>query len=178
LPTDRLDMRPTSRSADSETDALSAALLRGRSFTARQRRQLRKEILLLRAALERAEVAEAGAEIRRSFQSLHWLKSLLPAWAGGKRPGTGAAGALSGLLSDHPLLASLVSFAVSRSVRRLLARAGGPAAKAGAIALAGWTLWKTWRAVRTPASHGADDEDATQSDFDADFDAGQEIGVD
>ncbi|BBO59344.1 hypothetical protein [Mycoavidus sp. B2-EB] len=39
---------------------------------------MRKELLLIRAELERAELVEAGAALHKKFSYFSWLKGLLP----------------------------------------------------------------------------------------------------
>lgn len=149
-------MAPTTprNNAQSATppDPLSAAMLRGHRFTARQQRHLRKEILLLRAAVERADIAETSAELRHTFAHFGWLKWLAPAWTVGRAE----VGAIGGLMKEYPLLASLASVVLSAPLRRIAARVGGPAAKLGAVALAGWTIYKVWRSTRADAAEASD----------------------
>jgi len=158
-------MAPTP--SDTSPDALAAALLRHRGFTPRQQRHLRKEILLLRAAVERAEVAEASAELRYKFTHFSWLKWLSPAWAVGKAE----VGAIGGLMKDYPLLASLASLVLSAPLRRVAARVGGPAVKLGTVALAAWTIVKVWRSTQTPDAHGANDNTQGHTEHDAESQA-------
>ncbi len=138
----------TDATSSTSPDPLSAALLRGHRFTPRQQRHLRKEILLLRAAVERAEIAETSAELRHKFTHLGWLKWLAPAWTVGRAE----VGALGGLMKEYPLLASLASIVLSGPLRRVAARVGGPAAKLGTVALAAWTIYKVWCSTQDDAA--------------------------
>lgn len=143
-------------------DTLSEDLLRGRHFSPRQLRLLRKEMLMLRAAVERAEVAEAGAELRHRFSHFGWLKWLAPSWAIGKTE----LGGLGTLMKKYPIASSLASFAMSSGIRRTAAFVAKPAAKLGVVAFAGWSVWKVWQSLKDSAvatGTGAEPADADRS---------------
>lgn len=118
--------------------------MNSRHFSPRQLRILRKEMLLLRASVERAEVAQAGCELRRKFSHFGWLKWLAPTWAVGKTE----LGNLSSIISKYPMLSSVLSLAMSTSLRHTAVRLVKPAAKLGVVAFAGWSVWKVWRSVQ------------------------------
>ena len=137
----------------SREHAIPDELLRSRHFSPRQLRLLRKEILLLRSDLERAELVQASAELRYKVSHFGWLKWLAPGWAFGRQELSG----LSTLMKKYPLLSSVVSLVVSGPVRRAANRYAGPAAKLGGMALAGWSIWKIWQSIQTPDNTEAAD---------------------
>lgn len=121
-------------------------MLHGRSGTV-QNRALRKQLLLLRSDVERAECIEAAVELRDSMTSLRWLKLLL----------TGASGRgvfkwlehfngdLSSLVSHHPLVSSLASLALAKPLRTLLFKTAKPLLKWGAVGLVAWKAYRFWK---------------------------------
>jgi len=142
-------------SADSTANALFDRGLDARHFTPRQLRMLRKEILTLRAAVERAEISEAAQELRGKLTRFGWVKWLLPRWTGVQ----GQWGPVGNLLKQYPMLSSLASMAISGRVRHLAFRLVRPIAKFGLVGLAGWTIWQVWHTIGKP-SHGTADDTA------------------
>jgi len=141
-------------------------ILNSQHFSPRQLRLLRKEILLLRAAVERAEVTQAGAELRYTLTHFRWLKWLAPTWAFG----VSELGGLGAIMQKYPMLSSLASIAMSGSIRRTAAHLTKPAAKLGIVAFAGWSVWKVWQSRQggesdsTEAGAAANDQTITVND--------------
>jgi hypothetical protein len=127
-----------------------------RHFSPRQLRILRKEMLVLRASVERAEVAQAGQELRRKFTHFGWLKWLAPTWAAG----TTELGNLGSIMSKYPMLSSVLSLAMSTGLRHTALRLVKPAAKVGVAAFAGWSAWKVWRSVQSGEFDVASERDS------------------
>ena len=142
-------------SADSSANSLFSQGLDVRHFTPRQLRLLRKEILSLRAAVERAEISEAAQELRGKLTRFGWVKWLLPRWAG--IPGQW--GPLGNVMKQYPMLSSLASMVISGRIRHLAFRLARPAAKLGLLGLAGWTIWEVSRSI-FKQSRGADEDAA------------------
>src|ERR1700730_2616357 len=95
----------TSRAGDS----LLSSARRTSHFTPRQLRLLRKEVLSLRAAVERAEITQASQELRGTLSRFSWIKWLLPRWPGSK----GDMGQFGALFKRYPLISSLASMVLS-----------------------------------------------------------------
>jgi hypothetical protein len=127
-------------------DILLSGKFDGRHFTPRQLRLLRKEMLSLRAAVERAEISHATHELRGTLLRFSWIKWLMPRWMGV----AGERGAISVLLKQYPLLGSLASIALNGPLRNMAVRLARPGLKVGIAALTGWSLWQVWQAVKTP----------------------------
>ncbi len=122
-----------------------------RPMSATQHRALRKELLILRSDVERLEFAQAGAELRQAVTHFKWLKLLLPNFSGGPlgRSAKGVNASLNTLVSQYPLISSIVSAALARPMRSLLGAGLKPAIKWGALGLAGWGAYQAWRQMRS-----------------------------
>ena len=144
--------RPPPLSARQEDTIPEELLLNSRHFSPRQLRVLRKEILMLRTAVERAEVAQAGAELRQKFSHFGWLKWLAPTWT---TIGKSELGSLGAIMKKYPMLSSLASIAMSGSIRRTATQLVKPAAKLGVVAFAGWSVWKVWQSMQDDTPEAA-----------------------
>jgi hypothetical protein len=140
-------------SADPAANPLFDRGLDARHFTPRQLRLLRKEILTLRAAVERTEISEAAQELRGKLTRFGWVKWLLPRWTGIQ----GQWGPLGNLLKQYPMLSSLASMVISGRIRHMAFRLGRPIAKFGLVALAGWTIWQVWHSIGTRSRGTSED---------------------
>jgi hypothetical protein len=117
-----------------------------------QMRAVRKEVLLLRADVERAEFMKARVELQHEFKSFGWLKMLVPGLRGKRRKGGGRN--LNEILSDwiglHPLASSLVSMFLARILRRVrpsVAAGAKPLLKWGGLGLVAWTGYRLWKQI-------------------------------
>jgi len=110
-------------------------------------RAVRKELLLLRAEVERAEFVQARAELRRKFSNLSWLRLLVPGLGAvrSKRSERGVNATLSDWVWHHPLVSSLVSIALGKPLRATVAAAAKPVLKWGAVGAAAWAGLRAWR---------------------------------
>ncbi len=136
-----------------------------RSLGSRQMRSMRKELLLLRADVERAEFVQARADVRRSVENFSWLKLLLPRFVRtmSKGAGKGINATFSNWVSDHPLTSSLVSLVLAKPLRSTLAAGAKPLVKWGALAAAAWTSYRLLaRAIRRGREESEPETDSAQ----------------
>nr|WKF58436.1 hypothetical protein HUO10_002935 [Paraburkholderia busanensis] len=116
-------------------------------------RALRKELLLVRADVERMELAQATIELRQAVTHFSWLKFLVPGF-GGMRVGRGAkggmlnAGTIGALLKEYPLISSIASMVLAKPLRATIAAGAKPALKWGSLALAGWEAFRIWQQMK------------------------------
>ncbi|WP_107150472.1 DUF3318 domain-containing protein [Trinickia symbiotica] len=108
-----------------------------------QLRTVRKELLLLRAEVERSEFVRARAELHAKLERFGWLKLLLPRFGSAKTKasGKGFSATLSDLVS-HPLVGTLVSMLVAKPLRSKLSAGTKPLLKWGALGAAAWTGYR------------------------------------
>jgi hypothetical protein len=119
-----------------------------RDLSAPQLRALRKELLLLRADVERMEFAEAASELRQTVTHFRWLKFVLPGVAAlRERKGFG----IGTLLKEYPLVSSLISLVLAKPLRATFIRSARPALKWGSLAFAGWEAWRIWQQIKADA---------------------------
>ncbi len=109
-------------------------------------RAVRKELLLLRAEVERAEFVQARAEFHRKFANLGWLKLLVPGF-GGPRPKGGGRGANASIMYwvlNHPLASSVASLVLGKPIRATVAAGAKPLLKWGALGATAWAGVRLW----------------------------------
>ncbi|MGN6081905.1 DUF3318 domain-containing protein [Trinickia sp.] len=109
-------------------------------------RAVRKELLLLRAEVERAEFVQARAELRQKFSNLGWLKLLVPG-LGSVRPkgsGRGVNATIMDWVLNHPLASSVASLALGKPLRATIAAGAKPLLKWGALGSAAWAGLRLW----------------------------------
>jgi len=120
-------------------------------------RALRKRVLILRAAVERAQLAGNVEQLREAVS--------LPRMLGASLSKVGVAGAAStafALYRKYPLFGTVLSVAIRQLGRlvsgarpaprgRSLSRAAlGGAVKLGGAAAVGWLAWRWWQRQRPP----------------------------
>ncbi|PLZ00176.1 hypothetical protein CY652_22270 [Burkholderia sp. WAC0059] len=131
-----------------------------KELTTPQLRALRKELLVLRADVERAELSEALIDFREAVSKFSWLRLLLPA-IGGLRAGSKTAG-LGALLKQYPLLSSLASLLLAKPLGTGLISRAKPILKWAGLALTAWEGYRIWRQIRqeseTPDGESAGDD--------------------
>jgi hypothetical protein len=134
-------------------------------------RALRKELLLVRADVERMELAQATIELRQAVTHFSWLKFILPGF-GGMRVGRGSkasflnAGSIGALLKQYPLISSIASLLLAKPLRATIAAGAKPALKWGSLALAGWEAYRIWQQMkRDSATSAVDKESAVDSGY-------------
>ncbi|MDP9645105.1 DUF3318 domain-containing protein [Paraburkholderia strydomiana] len=132
-----------------------------RDLSAPHLRALRKELLLVRADVERMELAQATIELREAVTHFSWLKFIVPGF-GGLRMGTGSkanflnAGTIGALLKQYPLVSSIASLVLAKPLRATVAAGAKPALKWGGLALAAWEAYRVWQQIKgeSRASYG------------------------
>lgn len=111
-------------------------------------RAVRKELLLLRAEVERAEFVQARAELHRKFANLSWLKLLVPGLGlgrpRGRSAGHGGNGSITEWVFSHPLVSSLASVVLTKPLRATIAAGAKPLLKWGAVGAAAWAGLRAW----------------------------------
>ncbi|ASV97113.1 DUF3318 domain-containing protein [Paraburkholderia aromaticivorans] len=134
-------------------------------------RALRKELLLVRADVERMELAQATMDLRQAVTHFSWLKFILPGF-GGMRVGHGSktsflnAGSIGALLKQYPLISSIVSIILAKPLRATVAAGAKPVFKWGSLALAGWEAYRIWQQMkRDSAAAPGDKADSTDSGY-------------
>jgi hypothetical protein len=114
-----------------------------------QMRALRKELLMVRADVERMELAQATIELRQAVIHFSWLKFVLPGFASMRWGARGAAGkGIGALMKQYPLVSSLVSLLLARPLRTSVVATAKPVLKWGSLALAAWEAYRVWQQVR------------------------------
>ncbi|TDN67404.1 DUF3318 domain-containing protein [Paraburkholderia sp. BL10I2N1] len=121
-----------------------------KNLSAPHLRALRKELLLVRADVERAELVHAIVEVRRTVTHFSWLRFLVPGFGGmGRGSAKKGVGAVIGrLLKQYPLLSSLVSMLLAKPLRRTVAASAKPVLKWGSLAFAAWEAYRIWQQVK------------------------------
>lgn len=112
-------------------------------------RALRRELLVLRASLERAELASAVVELRQSLSVGQLIKRGAPLLAA-----EGGLLLVTRYLGRFPRLAGFARAVLGLDSRERAARARGGLARAMRIAAAvaaGWRLWQVARTLRRGA---------------------------
>jgi hypothetical protein len=132
---------------------------RAKDLSAPQLRAVRKELLLMRADVERAELARTVMDMRESVSSFRWLKLLVPGFgfARSGRSGKGMNAILSELVTQHPLISSLVSMVLAKPLRGALRATAKPALKWGGLGLALWEAYRIWRQIKEGQGEDAND---------------------
>lgn len=127
-----------------------------------QMRAVRKELLLLRAEVERAEFVQARAELHRKFVNLSWLKLLVPGFGLGRSRGKSAGGGVNGSITEwvfsHPLVSSLASVVLAKPLRAAVAAGAKPLLKWGAVGAAAWAGLRVWSQYSRKQREQAQDE--------------------
>jgi hypothetical protein len=143
-------MSQQTSSASSNTQQRRHEPVKGKSTP--QLRAIRKELLLLRADVERTEFMRARAELHQRFEHFGWLKMLV---SGKKRKGSsagaGAGRSINEILSDwvglHPLVGSLGSMLIAKLFRRRVAALTKPILKWGGLGVAAWAVIRMWSRI-------------------------------
>jgi Protein of unknown function (DUF3318) len=123
-------------------------------------RALRKELLLVRADVERMELAQATIELRQAVTHFSWLKFILPGF-GGMRVGKGPkasfinAGSVGALLKQYPLISSIASIVLAKPLRATVVAGAKPVLKWGSLGLAGWEAYRIWQQMKRDSAAAA-----------------------
>ncbi len=116
----------------------------------------------MRAGVERAEIATTIIELRTSVARFNWLRFLVPGRGRSHSRGLGAG--LGNLLTQYPLLSSLVSLVLTKPLRGRVFSAARPIIKWGAVAFAAWKVWRTWQQTQSQDSQAAGSESTETAD--------------
>lgn len=118
-------------------------------------RALRKELLLVRADVERMELAQATTDLREAVTHFSWLKMIVPGMGGMRVGGSGPkggnvlnAGSIGTLLKQYPLISSVASMLLSKQLRAGVAAGAKPALKWGGLGLVGWEAFRIWQQMK------------------------------
>jgi hypothetical protein len=136
-----------------------------RDLSAPHLRALRKELLLVRADVERMELAQATIELRQAVTHFSWLKFILPGFGGirmgsGSKAGVFNAGSIGALVKQYPLISSIASLVLAKPLRATIAAGAKPALKWGSLALAGWEAYRIWKQIKNDATAATRTEEA------------------
>jgi hypothetical protein len=114
-----------------------------------QMRALRKELLIVRAEVERMELAQATVELRQAVIHFSWLKFLVPGFSSMRWGMRGATSkGIGALLKQYPLFSSIASLLLAKPLRTSVVATAKPALKWGSVALAAWEAYRIWQQVR------------------------------
>ncbi|HZZ13023.1 MAG TPA: DUF3318 domain-containing protein [Paraburkholderia sp.] len=120
-------------------------------------RALRKELLLVRADVERMELAQATVELRQAVTHFSWLKFIVPGFGGmrvghGPKASTLNAGTVGALLKQYPLISSIASIVLAKPLRSTVAAGAKPALKWGSLGLAAWEAYRIWQQMKNDSN--------------------------
>lgn len=117
-----------------------------RDLSTPQLRELRKELLIVRADVERAELIESYAQVREKVTHFSWLRFLMPSF--GKPRGGPLGVTLGGLLKQYPVLSSLLSLVIAKPLRTGVISTARPLIKWVGIGFTAWEAYRIWQQVR------------------------------
>jgi hypothetical protein len=121
-----------------------------------QLRALRKELLIVRADVERMELAQSTLELRQAVIHFSWLKFVLPGFASMRWGARGATTkGIGALMKQYPLVSSLMSLLLAKPLRTSVVAGAKPVLKWGSVALAAWEAYRIWQQVRRETGGGA-----------------------
>jgi hypothetical protein len=137
-----------------------------RDLSAPHLRALRKELLLVRADVERMELAQATIEFRQAVTHFSWLKFIVPGFAGmraGSKEGLLNAGTIGALLKQYPIISSIASIILAKPLRATVVSGAKPALKWGSLALAGWEAYRIWQQMKREKQAASSAGDKTET---------------
>ncbi|MGH8780494.1 DUF3318 domain-containing protein [Paraburkholderia sp.] len=120
-----------------------------RELSAPHLRALRKELLIVRADVERMELAQATLELRQAVTHFSWLKFLLPGfgrtrWGFGRGMNMG----IGALLKQYPFVSSLASILLAKPLRATVVAGAKPLLKWGGLAFVAWEAYRVWQQMK------------------------------
>ena len=140
--------------------------IRSHDLSTPQLRALRKELLLVRASVERAEMAESLVELRSAVTTFSWLRFVVPGFGRSGTAASGVGASLGSLLKQYPLLSSLVSLIVAKPLRTSIVTVARPVIKWGGLAFTAWEAYRVWQQVRRQRGASAGSAGRNSSDED------------
>jgi hypothetical protein len=137
-------------------------------------RELRKELLIARADVERMEMRQATVDLRESVTHFSFLRFLMPGGGsrrssrrGGASSGGGIGGMLSSLLGggggigllfkQYPIIGSLASLVLTKPVRTKILHGAKPALKWGGLGFAAWEAWRIYQQMKSNTPETSND---------------------
>lgn len=112
-------------------------------------RALRKELLIVRADVERMELAQASLELRQAVTHFSWLKFLLPGFGGVRSGfGRGVNAGIGALLKQYPFASSIASVLLAKPLRATVVAGAKPLLKWGGLAFAAWEAYRIWQQMK------------------------------
>jgi len=116
-------------------------------------RALRKELLIVRADVERAELLESYVHLRESARHFNWLRFLIPGF--GKSRGGPLGATVGNLLKQYPMLSSLASLVLAKPLRAGVVSTARPLLKWAGIAFTAWEAYRVWQQIRRQRASAA-----------------------
>jgi hypothetical protein len=107
-----------------------------------QLRAARKELLLLRAELERVELGQAIGEVRETVSHLGWLRFLAPVVMGLRKAAKGKGQGKKSRWPSWPGSIAALLFA------RPLGAKAVPVFRLASLAFTAWQAWRMWQRFR------------------------------
>lgn len=126
---------------------------------------IRKELVLTRIAVERAELIQAAHVTRERLRNFRWVRYLLP---GGLANFAGLGGLansglkLGGLLERYPLVSSVASLALTGLSHTPVGRVVRRGLKWGGLGVLAWQGIKLWQDSTKPSTPQADEPNAAR----------------
>jgi hypothetical protein len=145
----RLPLLPDIMSPSHPDTAFRSKRPAARDLSAPHLRALRKELLLVRADVERMELAQATVDLRQAVTHFSWLKFIVPGLAGMRwsKARTASAG-IGSLLKEYPLISSIASMLLAKPLRATVAASAKPVLKWGSLGLAAWEAYRIWQQMK------------------------------
>ena len=128
---------------------------------------IRKEIVLTRIAVERAELIQASHVTRERLRNFRWVRYLLP---GGLSKLSGLGGIansglkLGGLLERYPLVSSVASLALTGLSHTPVGRVLRRGLKWGGLGVLAWQGIKLWQESTKPSNPPQSDASGNTTD--------------
>ncbi|WP_301233978.1 DUF3318 domain-containing protein [Pandoraea cepalis] len=130
---------------------------------------IRKELVLTRIAVERAELIQAAHVTRERLRNFRWVRYLLPGGLA-KFAGLGGLGGLAnsglklgGLLERYPLVSSVASLALTGLSHTPVGRVVRRGLKWGGLGVLAWQGIKLWQDSTKPPTPQADAPNAARA---------------
>lgn len=109
-------------------------------------RALRKELLIVRADVERAELVETFLQLRNTVTHFSWLRFLIPKI--GKTRSGPLSTTFSALVKQYPLVGSLLSLVLAKPLRSRVISTARPLIKWAGVGFTAWEAYRIWQQMR------------------------------
>lgn len=134
----------------------------GKDLSTPHLRALRKELLMVRADVERAELLESYTHLRESVTHFSWLRFLMPRFGKSRSGPLGAT--FGGLIKQYPILGSLLSLVLAKPLRTGVVSTVRPLIKWGGLAFTAWEAYRVFQQIRRQREPDAGRPDDTAGD--------------